>query len=164
VANLDQPCGAVPHERVLRQRAYKAGATIYPGDIVKLSSDGKLDPVSAGATAAIGVALSYAAADGDAVIVADHPDQLFKIQSDSTNPDAQADIGYNYDIVATAGSSTYKISRMELDDNTGVTDSNYPLKLLAIDARPDNALGAFSDCIVKLNNHQLGGGTGTLGV
>lgn len=39
-----------------------------------------------------------------------------------------------------------------------------PLKLLGIEKRPYNELGSKVDCIVKINNHQLDGGTGTAGV
>lgn len=162
--NLDQPCGAVPHERVIRARKYVAGSRVFPGDFVALASDGKVDAGAAGANALIGVALTYADADLAEVIVADHPNQIFKVQADAADVDAQTDIGLNYAILATAGSTTYKISRHELDAETGRSDSNYQLKLLDIDSRPDNALGAAVDCLVVINNHALAGGTGTLGV
>lgn len=163
MANKDRPNGATPFGKPLRVGAYVADAICYPGDFVKQHVDGTVEPVSAGATGAIGVAANYAAADAE-VMVWDHPDQKFVVQSDSTNPDAQADIGLNYNLVATGGSTTYKASRMELDDNTGATDSNLPLKLLGIERQVGDALGANAKCIVTINNHQLSGGTGTLGV
>lgn len=163
MANLDQPCGAVPHERCIRSRKYVAAAAIYPGDFVSLDSGGKVAVASASA-ALVGVALSYASAADEEVLVADAPDQLFKVQADDTTVDAQTDINLNYNILATSPSTAYKISRHELDASTQATTSTLPLRLLAIDARPDNALGGFVDCIVKINNHQLGSGTGTEGI
>ncbi len=155
MANADKPVGAVPFGADAKFNRYVAGAAIYPGDFVKKSSDGKIDPASA-SDALIGVAASYAAAEDAVVMVYDDPDQKFIVQSDGTNPDAQTDIGLNYNITATAGDSSYKVSRMELDDNTGATDSNLPLRLLDIVQAGDNALGAQAKCIVKINNHQLG--------
>lgn len=162
MANADRPCGLEPFERVLRARDYKADGTIFPGDAVKLKDDGEVERAAA-SNALLGVALSYATA-GQKVLVADHPDQIFKVQSDSADVDAQTDINLNYNIVATAGDTTYRVSRMELDGDSGADTATLPLKLLKIDERVDNALGAAVDCIVVINNHQLKGGTGTAGV
>ncbi len=162
MANKDRPCGASPYGTPLRVTAYVADAAVYPGEFLKQHADGTLVQCTA-ADASIGVAASQAAADTE-VLVWDHPDQRFVIQSDGTNPDNQNDIGLNYAITATAADTVYKISRMELDDNTAATDSNLPLKLLGIEQQVGDALGANAKCIVKINNHQLAGGTGTLGV
>jgi hypothetical protein len=132
---------------------------VYPGDIVILDNAGLVAPASAGTTPVIGVAASYAAS-GAECLVWDDPNQMFMIQSDdATDPDAQTDVGLNYNLVATAGSSLYKASRMELDGNTGATDSNLPLRLLAVERTVDNALGGYADCVVILNNHRLKLGT-----
>lgn len=164
MANKDRPQGAAPFGEPLRVTNYVAAAACYPGDFLAQESGGQVTPASAGATGLIGVAASYQSTAAGEVLVWDHPDQRFVVQSDSTNPDAQTDIGLNYDIVATAANTTYKASRHELDDNTGATDSNLPLKLLGIERQVGDALGANAKCVVKINNHQLAGGTGTLGV
>lgn len=165
MANDDRPRGAEPHGKVLRATKYVADAAIYPGDFVEPTSAGKVQALSSATSNPIlGVALSYAAADGDEVLVADHPDQLFKIQSDdATEPAAQTAIGLNYDAVITAGNSTYKISRMELDGSSGATTAATPLRLVDIDNRPDNAFGANADCIVRINMHALGADAGSSG-
>jgi hypothetical protein len=162
MANKDLPVGAHPHGVPRRVTGYKAGGTIYPGDFIKLKSDGTVE-VATALDALVGVAATYAAS-GATVMVYDDPAQLFVVQSDDNSVDAQTDINLNYSITATAGDTTYRVSRHELDGNTGATDSNLPLKLLKIDGAVDNALGAAVDCIVKINNHQLSGGTGTTGV
>lgn len=162
MANADRPQGASLKGEPLRLNVYVAESTIYPGDFVKQNANGTVEPASA-SNALIGVAVAYAAA-GSRCQVSDHPDQQYVVQADESDINAQTDIGLNYDIVATSGSSTFKASRMELDSSSGATTATLPLKLLDIERRPDNSLGAQVDCIVKINNHQLNGGTGTAGV
>lgn len=162
--NKDLPIGLVPKGVPLRANEYEAAAACYPGDLLALTSAGRVTPSSAGANAAVGVALSYASGAGQKVLVADSPDQLFVAQSDDATIAAQADLNLNYNITATGGSTTYKVSRMEVDGNTGATDSNLPLKVLAVEPRVGESLGTNAKCVVKINNHALAGGTGTLGV
>jgi len=163
MANVDRPQGASPKGEPKRANEYVAGGIVYPGDMVKLNSAGRVVAASA-SDALCGVALSYAGAAGEKLIVSDDINQLYVIQADGTDIDAETDINLNYNIVATGGSTKYKLSRMELDSDTGATSSILPLKLLGIERAADNALGEFVDCIVKINNNQLAGGTGTEGV
>ena len=166
MANADRPNGFAPRGKVLRTTEYTAGSTISPGDAVKKSSDGKIDPVdTAGASytsAVLGVALS-SATDGNPVYVSDHPDQEYSCQADGADIDAQTDIGLNYAILATSRDSTYDVSRMELDSSTGNTTNTLPLMLMRVEPTVGNALGAQVNCIVRINNNQLvadGGATG----
>jgi hypothetical protein len=162
MANSNTPNGFIPHERCLRSRTYIAAGTIYPGDCLKFDSGGGVVVCAAG-DATIGAALSYAVS-GNNVQVADSPSQLFRVKASSTEIDAQTDINLNYSLVATSGSTLYKASRMSLDSSTQATTAALTFKLLAIDPRPDNVIGSYVDCVVSVNNHQLKGGTGTLGV
>jgi hypothetical protein len=156
MANKDQVIGFKPFGKVVSSNIYEAGSVVYPGDLVKMAADGQVDACTAGAGVAIGVALNYASAAGQKVLVADSPDQRFIIQSDDSSIDAQTDMGLNYDITVSTASTLYKRSAMELDGSTGATNSDYLLRLLKIEESVDNALGAAVDCIVKINNHQLG--------
>jgi hypothetical protein len=162
MANKDLPQGARPHGAVRRMTGYVAGGTIYPGDCVKLKNDGTVE-VAAASNALCGVSAGYVTV-GQTVMVYDDPSQLFSIQSDSADVDAQTDINLNFNIVATAADTAYRVSRHELDGDTGATDSILPIKLLKIEPAVDNALGAAVKCVVKINNHQFSSGTGTLGV
>jgi hypothetical protein len=162
MANADRPRGAECQGECLRANRYVADEAIYPGDFVNANSSGKVEPADA-SEALLGVALGYASADGESIMIADHPAQRYILQADGSDIDAQTDFNLNFNIVATAGNSTYKLSRMELDSDSGATTATLPLKLLDYDIRPDNALGAQVDCIVEINNHQLKGGTGTVG-
>ena len=167
MANADRPMGFQPYGPILRLRPYVAKSTVSRGDAVNRkagSSDtsGKNEVEEADASEAlIGVA-AHAAASGDAVLVWDHPDQEFMCQADESDIATNAKIGLNYDLVATNGVSGE--SRHELDSSTYATTATLPLRLLRIVPSVDNAIGANAKCIVKINNHQLAGGTGTAGV
>lgn len=167
MANADRPNGAKPSGDPIRIGKYTAGAAVYPGDFVIMSDDGKVDPVATGGSsytsACCGVAATKAA-DGEEVLVYDDPNQRFSIQADGSDVDAQTDIHLNYAILGTSPDTTYNVSRMELDSNTGATTATLPLKLLKIKDAVGNALGAQVECEVVINNHQLKGGTGTAGV
>lgn len=153
MANPDRPRGFQPHGELKRVGVYESGSACYPGDLVALASDGQVDPVATGDNPMIGVCLSYASAAGAEILVADDPDQLFVGQGDETELDAQTDVGQTCDVTATAGSSTYKTSRHEIDSST--IGSSKQLMILGIERRPDNALGAQADVIVRINKHQL---------
>lgn len=157
MANIDLPRGFEPHGKIVRANVYQSGSACYPGDIVSLASDGQVDPASAD-TAVLGICLTYASASGQDVVVADSPDQLISAQADETEIDAQTDIGQGVDLLATAGNSTYKASRHELDSSsigTGVT-----FIILGIERMVGNALGTNAKVVCKINEHQLAHGTG----
>lgn len=163
MANADRPRGASCVGEPLRLTKYVADEAIYPGDFVNKSDAGKVEPADA-SEALLGVCYDYASADGDEVMIADHPQQQYVIQADGSDIAAQTNLGLNYNIVATAGDSTFKQSRMELDSDSGATTATLPLRLIDKQDRPDNAYGAQCDCIVMINNHQNAGGTGVVGV
>lgn len=168
MANVDRPNGLEPIGKPLRANVYTAAEAIYPGDPVSLTAAGKVERASA-SSALVGVALGLAKADGDEILVADSPDQYFKVQADGSDIDDQNDINLNYNLAATSAAfnTAYQLSRVELDSSTGATTSagtTLPLKLLGISKEANNALGANVKCVVKINNHQLNGGTGTDGV
>jgi hypothetical protein len=114
----------------------------------------------------IGVALNYATA-GQPIRVADDPSQLFlgTSTSSATEFDNQDDLGQNNIIVATAGNTTYKRSRMAIGGGVG-TGATLEVKVVGLEDRQDgkNEFGAYAKVIFKINNHQLGSSTGTAGV
>lgn len=155
MANIDTPKGFEVYGVCRRANRYEAGSACYPGDLVKMASDGAVDPCSAG-DAAIGVALEYQGTAGGYVLVADHPDQLYVIQDDGSSIDTQTDIGLNYDILATGGNTIYKTSRQELQGTSAVSvTTSAQLQLLGIEPGANNAFGANVKCIVRINEHQF---------
>lgn len=153
MANPDRPSGFRCKGTPKRVNPYEAGSTCYPGDLAAIAADGQVDAAAAGGRI-LGVVMSYAAAAGDEVIIADHPDQLVIGQASAAELDAQTDVGNNCDILATAGNSTYKMSRHEVDSSS-VGAAAAQLTILGIERRPDNALGANVDVICRINEHQL---------
>lgn len=173
MANANVPNGAKPFQELKNIGIYIAAGTIYPGDFVKFdpgtssTTARRAQVVVAAATNGLcGVALNYATA-GQIIRVADDPAQLFILQASGSEIDNQVDLGLNCSIVATAGSSTYKQSRHALDSSTIATTIGLELKLVGMVDRADdkNEMGAYVNCIVKINVHQLAGAlTGTTGI
>jgi len=77
-----------------------------------------------------------------------------------------ADVGLNYDIVVTAGTTATGVSNMEVDSGTaGATTAATPVKLVGITDRPDNEVGvANAKLLVTLNTHVYNADVGSLGV
>lgn len=153
MANADRPRGFQPYGSVLKAVKMEAGSACYPGDAVKLASDGQVDPASAG-DALLGVALNYASGAGEPITVSIDPSQLYIVQADTGEVSSQAAVGLVADIVATAGDSTLKISRQELDASAAAAGGAQQLLILGLEPRPDNAWGEFADLIVKINETQ----------
>lgn len=169
MANVDLPSGFRPFGRLYPMHRYTAASTIYPGDAVKLEAGAANTTqfkarVEAGTDtgALIGVAMNYATV-GQTVLVADDPNQLFCGQMDEADFDSNADLGDNCNILATAGNSTFKASRMELDSSDIANTATHQVKILQYVSRHDgkNQMGANAEVVFKINNHQLSGGTGT---
>ncbi len=170
--NVDAPRGFRPYGELKHVGIYVAGGTIYPGDAVKLHAGtssttrmrGQVEAATAGA-AMCGVALNYAVA-GEKIRVADGPDQLFSGQTTGSDFDNNLDLSLNASILATAGNTTYKTSRQEIDSSTLATTATLECKVVGYLERADgkNAMGEFTEVIFKINNHQLGSHTGTAAV
>lgn len=156
MANANRAHGFQPYETIMRESPYVAGGTVYPGDLVRMNSSGLVVAASADTNPNLGVAAGYATS-GNEVKVWDHPEQKYVCQADDGGSVsiAQTNAGLNYQVVATAGNTDYKQSRQELDASTAASDSNLPLRMLAIQAAVNNAAGINAKVIVSLNNHQL---------
>ncbi len=156
MANANRAHGLQPYETIMRESPYVAASTIYPGDLVRMDSSGTIAAASADTNPNLGVSAQYATV-GQEVKVWDDPEQKFVCQADSGGSVAiaQTDCGLNYQIVATTGSTAYKQSRQELDASTGASDSNLPLRMLAIAPAVNNAAGVNAKVVVAINNHQL---------
>lgn len=157
MANTDTPIGMVPYGNVRLTRVAEAGSAIYPGDPITVADDGQIDITTATTGTIDGVALTYASAAGQKVLVSCHPEQIYEIQGDETEITAQTIIGYVADIVATAGNSTYKVSRVELDSSSAAATGNLQLVILGLSQGVNNAFGTNAKVLVRINNHQAFG-------
>ena len=109
---------------------------------------------------------NYRAASTDRyIMVVDDPNVIFEVQA-STNAITYTDVGLNANFRATAGNTTTGNSGMDLDVATLATTATLPLKVVGFPSRANNVVGTdpFLSVWVKINNHQLASGTGTLGV
>lgn len=88
------------------------------------------------------------------IAVVDDPDVLFEVQEDDADGSTlTAAAVYSYaDVLATAGSATTGRSAMELDRSTA-GDSAATLQIMRLSNRGDNALGAHSKWLVRINEH-----------
>jgi hypothetical protein len=154
MANISRKCGFRPLGTPLRVRPYIAGSTIYPGDMVlEPASDGQVDP-SAGAAAEnlLGAAMTKAAV-GETVLVCDDPQQLYRVQMASGETEATTQVGDYCEVKATAGNSTYNISRHEVD--TVAETNTKPLRVVGLDSLVNNSWADNADVIVSINTAAL---------
>jgi hypothetical protein len=96
-------------------------------------------------------------------LVIDDPDTVFSAQETSGTgtpgtPLALADRGLNINFLYTAGSTATGTSAVSLNNAVKGTDSTYNCKILQLDPTPGNAVGAFANWLVVLNNHLYKGG------
>ena len=164
------------------------GTAIFTGDPVKYKSDGTVEVATAG-DASCGVFMGCFYTDpttskptfknyfpaslspGDAIaFVADDPNQLFIAQQDSAASSlSAANINENANLVFGSGSTTTGLSGVEIDSSSATTTATLQVRIVAGYETPSNtistaAAGNNSVFVVKINNHQLGSGTGTAGV
>jgi hypothetical protein len=165
MANKDAPHGLnavrMMNGGKIPMHKYTVAATtaVYQGDVVTLRATGLIATLktAAGATNIVGVASNYAAASGD-VWVYDDPYTIFEVQSDgATDPGATtagAFLGENIDLVVTAGNTTTKISKHELDYSALTTATADPLRIIGYYESVDNdKLLAHARFLVLLNKH-----------
>ena len=160
------------------------GTAIFTGDPVKYKNDGTVEVATAG-DASCGVFMGCFYTDpttskptfrnhfpaslspGDAIaFVADDPDQLYIAQQDSDGSNlVAADLNLNADLVFGAGSTSTGMSGVEIDSSTKNTTAALQVRLIDFYDTPSNdATANNSILVIKINNHQLGSHTGTLGV
>jgi hypothetical protein len=104
------------------------------------------------------------ASTGRYVLVCDDPTTVYEVQT-SNGTLAVADVNLNASIAVAAGSTTVGTSGVTLDVGTAATTATLALKIVGFSQRPDNdPASAAAKVLVKINNHQFNGGTGTAGV
>jgi len=104
-----------------------------------------------------------------AYVVTD-PTVVYDVQETNGSGQAGTPIGLanvfeNARLLITTASTTTGggMSLVSLDNSTLSTAASHTVKLMGLTPRPGNAVGAFANWLVVINNHQLKGGTGTVG-
>ncbi len=160
------------------------GTAIFTGDPVKYKNDGTVE-VATASDALLGVFMGCFYTDpttgkptfrnyfpaslspGDAIaFVADDPDQMFVVQQDSVGSNlVAADLNLNANLIFGAGSTTTGVSGVEIDSSTGAATATHQVRLIDFYDIPSNdATANNSELVIKINNHSLNGGTGTVGL
>jgi hypothetical protein len=188
MANKDAAFGLRPIGKVGQNRdngglseysiAANDTSTIYFNDPVKATAAGTIDVAGAGGDllgSLNGVfytdpttkkptwANHYSQVNASDIVafVSDDPYERFEIQSNGTNAITQASVFLNYDIAYTAGDSANYVSKVELDESTGVNTAAQ-LRLLGFSNDPDNSdiSSANVNMVVSINEHFLKSTTG----
>lgn len=96
------------------------------------------------------------------LLVADDPTLVFEAQT--SVPITTADIGLNVNPRITAGNVLSGASGMDIDMSSKATTATLVLKLFSFAYKPDNNItDPFTVALVRINNHQMNPGTGSLG-
>lgn len=147
-----------------------AGAAVL-GVVVGIINT-KLDPIAGGMTGgsiSIDTPVYRPALTGQYVLVCDSPDVVYEVEA-STGANAAysfavADVGLNADLTTVAGSTTTGTSGASLNMAGAANTATLQWKILGVVQRPDNEItGQYTKVLVKINNAQMGAGTGTAGV
>ena len=193
MANVDRPNGLRPVSTLSgaswngQYRKFYTDTNAFLGDIMIQdatavnSGDGTYQgctrATSATATLAVGVVVGWevdpAALDRKyhagsavyAVYLCVDPNVIYECQDNGTAVPI-LDVGLNFDLDVTAGSTTTGVSNMELEGGTaGAVTAATPLKLIGIVDRPDNEPAAVNaKLLVTLNTHVFNADVGSLGV
>jgi len=104
---------------------------------------------------------------GDAVgFIVDDPQQSFICQQDSDSVNlVAANLNENVNFVFGAGNTVTGVSGVEIDSSSKNTTATHQARLISFWDTPSNDSTANNSVfVIKINNHQLMGGTGTQGV
>ncbi len=94
------------------------------------------------------------------VLVCDDPNVLFEIQEDSDGGALAADdIGLNASVIAATANTYSRRSAFMLDTSTKNTTAGLELKIVSLMPKPNNAIGAQANVLVRINDHTEANGT-----
>lgn len=168
MANIDAARGFIPVGSLVGGQYYPRsypcadGQTIYKGDVVSLGGEGEIEIGVAGdAQKVIGVAAeTITSATSEDLLVYDDPNIIYEVQGYTGVTFVESQIGELADHVATAGDSTYLVSRQEINDTSGIRPAweiggTAQFMILGKVNRPGNAWGEHVKLLVKFYEHQF---------
>lgn len=163
------------------------GTSLFKGDPVTVLADGTLGIATAGSSA-IGVfwgvqwtapngffnndpfwtasTATRGAVNAEAFVI-DDPNVVFTIQESNGSgaagtPLTAADVGLNANFAVGTGNTTTGDSGATINNTTEAVTDTLNLKILGLDPEPGNAVGAFANWLVTINNHRYRGGVAGL--
>lgn len=162
------------------------GTAVFEGDAVKISGTASALGVRGVTKASVGDAIvghvvgfsvnplnlntpQYRLANanivdgGEYVYVSDDPNTVYAVQVSGTV--ANTDVGLNANFADAGGSTTTGQSGETLDGSTKAVTATLTYKIMNFVQAVDNDVtSSGAKVLVKINNHQLAAGTGTLGI
>lgn len=155
------PCGEVRGEPVLLD---SANAVIGVGDLLAQTSAGVYDRWSSGAVGGVAMASSSASSGGATILACLDPNIVLSAQTDDGTGTLTSQTGVNLNATVVVGNAVNGVSIMEIDESSGATTADLPLKIIGLDSQVGNAFGEFNQLLCVINNHVRKGGTGTVGI
>lgn len=99
------------------------------------------------------------------VLVCDDPNVLYEIQEDSVGGAlAATSVGLNADLIAATGSTYTRASGFMLDSSTAATTATLQVRIVQLEQREDNEIGANAKWLVAINLPTETGAAGSTGV
>jgi hypothetical protein len=163
MANTDSAYGFSPKGPLLRQQPKDVLASyataIFKGDFVSAEAAGDVNASVAADVTKLGVATTYSAAstvaqasDGTALMVTDHPDQLYMAQDDGSATPTMAIVGSAADNTVGTGSTVTLNSGHEIALDGLVQDLGGFVILRAVDRIDNDKTAVNCDWVVQLNS------------
>jgi len=170
MANVNNPNGFLPYlaggggpPRITYLPLATANTAIGVGDPVTLVATGVDRAAASAALCGIAAEPKAASAGGKIAVWAD-PSQEFVAQTDDGTGACTTAVFMRTNANFVAGNAANGHSIAEIDEDTATTTATLPFKVLRLSDEAGNAFGEFNRLVVKINNHQLGEGTGTLAI
>src|SRR4051812_27587734 len=131
------------------------GSAIYRNDAVARAADAAIQlPATPGTTLITGVAMAYSAAStADTVAVMITPEAIYEAQVNGSL--VEADLGLNANLLYTAGNSTTKMSKHEINAASADVTSTLDVHLLKLHPVPRNAFGTNAKFEIVINKSRL---------
>lgn len=101
------------------------------------------------------------------VIVVDDPALLFEVQESATTDGAAltaAAMGKNVNLIAAAGNAFTRTSGFLIDSTSGGTAATGQFRIVELERRANNVIGAFAKWLVAINQPTETGAAGSTGV
>lgn len=169
--NVNNPNGFLPYQsgtgngvnKIIYLDLVATNASIGVGDLLEIDAGG-VDKAEASDALCGAAAEAKAANTGGKIAVWADPMQVFVAQTDDGTGTATSAAAMRKNVNFVTGTAVNGRSIYEIDESTATTTATLPLKILGLSGDVNNAYGEFNRLLVKINNHQLGSSTGTVGL
>jgi hypothetical protein len=141
-------------------KAVGYGTAIFVYDAVNRVADGTIEAsATPGTTLYSGVSMNYGAlSTATTHTVCISPDAIYEAQANDGTGFAEADMGLNANLVLTAGNTTTKMSKHQINVTGADVTNTLDVHLLKLLNVPDNAAGGYARVEIMFNKHRMAPG------